>query len=131
METRSYSQSLVASLTCLTILPGVRVGREGNRRGSFCPLASILTLVPPASITRIWEVFAFGDFFISNPLNGCGRRKWPSTSRGRSGREVLISQSSAIQIVLGVKGYRDQSGGSAEHPAVLRAKMRGMANDLL
>src|SRR5579864_2896430 len=71
METRSYSQSLVASLTCFTMLPGVRVGPEGKRRGSFWPEASILTLVPPMSITRILGDLADGFGFIEAPWN-CG-----------------------------------------------------------
>src|ERR1700730_14558012 len=74
MERRSYSQSLVASLTCLTMLPGVMVGPEGKRRGSFWPDASVLTLVPPTSITRILGDLADGLGFIEAPWN-CGNAR--------------------------------------------------------
>src|ERR1700688_1150451 len=67
MERRSYSQSLVASLTCFTMLPGVMVGPEGKRRGSFCPVASILTLVPPTSMTRIFGDLAGAFDFMEAP----------------------------------------------------------------
>src|SRR5882757_4489723 len=67
MEMRSYSQSLVASLICLTMLAGVIVGPEGKRRGSFWPEASILTFVPPTSMTRILWDLAFGAVFIEDP----------------------------------------------------------------
>src|SRR5467141_1194428 len=69
MEMRSYSQSLVASLICFTILPGVMVGPEGKRRGSFWPVASILTLVPPTSMTRILGGLADAFDFIEAPRN--------------------------------------------------------------
>src|ERR1700675_3557295 len=68
METRSYSQSLVASLTCFTMLAGVIVGPEGKRHGSFWPVASILTLVPPTSITRILGDLAGAFGFMEAPL---------------------------------------------------------------
>src|SRR5262245_26417170 len=55
-ETRSNFQSRTDLLTAWTILRGVMVGPDGYFRGSFWPLASILTFVPPRSMTR-----TFGD----------------------------------------------------------------------
>jgi len=49
------------------MLLGVMVGPEGKRRGSFCPVASILTLVPPTSITRILGSLADAFGFIESP----------------------------------------------------------------
>src|SRR5262245_16347304 len=52
MATASYFQSSASALTLATIASGVRVGPDGNFRGSACPLARHLTLVPPISTTR-------------------------------------------------------------------------------
>src|SRR5258707_12113402 len=68
MEMRSYSQSLVASLICFNMLAGIVGGPEGKRPGSFWPVASILTLVPPTSMTRILGDLAFCAVFMSQPL---------------------------------------------------------------
>src|SRR5215472_17463952 len=51
-DTQSKLQSPTNFLTIRTILRGAMVGPDGNLRGSFCPVASILTFVPPTSITR-------------------------------------------------------------------------------
>src|SRR5579863_1140090 len=50
IDTTSYFQSLAISLTPETICFGVIFGPDGNFRGSFCPVARTLTLVPPTSI---------------------------------------------------------------------------------
>src|ERR1700674_48576 len=63
--TRSYFQSLTHALTSRTILPAVIVGPDGILRGSFCPVASSLMLVPPASMTRTFGVFAARTLFIA------------------------------------------------------------------
>src|SRR5580704_12095831 len=54
---QSYFQSAVAFFTRLTIFRGVMVGPDGYFLGSFCPVASTFTFVPPTSITS-----TFGDF---------------------------------------------------------------------
>src|SRR5215831_5392980 len=51
-DTQSNFQSRTNRLTMRTILPGVIGGPDGYLRGSFCPVASTLTFVPPMSITR-------------------------------------------------------------------------------
>src|SRR6516162_6114329 len=51
-DTQSNFQSRTNFLTTRTIRRGVMVGPDGYLRGSFCPVASTLTFVPPRSITR-------------------------------------------------------------------------------
>jgi len=50
-DTQSNFQSRTNFLTTRTILRGVMVGPDGYFRGSFCPVASTLTFVPPMSMT--------------------------------------------------------------------------------
>src|ERR1700704_4850451 len=64
-DTRSNFQSLTQALTSRTILPAVMVGPEGILRGSFCPVASSLMLVPPVSMTRTFGAFAARTLFIA------------------------------------------------------------------
>src|SRR6266852_8172172 len=64
-DTRSNFQSLTHAFTARTILPAVMSGPEGILRGSFCPVASSLMFVPPASMTRILGVFAACALFIA------------------------------------------------------------------
>src|SRR5262249_53369398 len=51
METTSYLHSLTAFRTPDTICWAVIVGPDASLQGSFCPVASILTCVPPTSTT--------------------------------------------------------------------------------
>src|SRR6266481_3596830 len=66
-DTQSNFQSRTDFLTKRTILRGVIVGPDGYFRGSFSPLASILTFVPPTSITRTLGDFAACAAFIAAP----------------------------------------------------------------
>src|SRR5579859_1856880 len=66
---QSYFQSATAFLTKRTILRGVIVGPDGYFRGSFCPVASSFTFVPPTSITRTFGVFPVRAAFIAAPLS--------------------------------------------------------------
>src|SRR5208282_5856469 len=73
-----------------TILRGVIVGPDGYFRGSFCPVASSLTFVPPTSITRTLGDFAVFSGFMAAPQRitrrGAPRRFFPclEDSRGKS-----------------------------------------------
>src|SRR5262252_3181918 len=49
IDTTSYVQSRASFFTPDTICLGVNVGPDGNERSSFCPVARILTEVPPTS----------------------------------------------------------------------------------
>src|SRR6516162_6601798 len=66
-EIQSNFQSRTDFLTTWTILRGVMAGPDGYFRGSFCPLASILTFVPPRSMTRTLADFAARAAFIAAP----------------------------------------------------------------
>src|SRR5580658_266617 len=55
IDTTSYFQSLVSSLTPETICRGVIFGPDGNFRGSFRPVARTLTVVPPTSTTSTFN----------------------------------------------------------------------------
>src|SRR5215831_17834570 len=66
-EIQSNFQSRTDFLTTWTILRGVMVGPDGYFRGSFCPVASILTFVPPRSMTRTLLDFAACAAFIAAP----------------------------------------------------------------
>src|SRR5579859_7247623 len=65
---QSNFQSETDLFTSRTILRGVIVGPDGYFRGSFCPVASSLTFVPPTSITRTCGVFTVRAAFIATPL---------------------------------------------------------------
>src|SRR5246127_996125 len=71
-DTQSNFQSRTDFLTTRIILPGVMVGPDGYLRGSVCPLASILTLVPPTSITRTFGDFAPCAAFMASPSMRAG-----------------------------------------------------------
>src|SRR6266550_3730032 len=51
MDTTSYFHLCASALTPVTICSAVRVGPDTNWRCSRCPVASILTCVPPTSTT--------------------------------------------------------------------------------
>src|SRR5262245_1845530 len=63
IDTTSYVQSRASFLTPDTIWLGVSVGPDGNERFSFCPLARILTEVPPTSTTN---TFPAADAFATS-----------------------------------------------------------------
>src|SRR5262249_39896745 len=52
IDTTSYVQPRASFFTPDTICLGVNVGPDGNERSSFCPVARILTEVPPTSTTN-------------------------------------------------------------------------------
>jgi hypothetical protein len=64
-DTQSNSQSRTDFLTSRIILRGVMVGPDGCFRGVVCPVASILTFVPPTSITKTLGDFAGADFIAA------------------------------------------------------------------
>jgi|SRR5215472_8950116 len=66
-DTQSNFQSRTDFLTTRTILRGVMPGPDGHFRGSFCPVASILMLVPPTSITRTLGDLPTCAVFITEP----------------------------------------------------------------
>src|SRR4029077_20331894 len=70
-DTQSNFQSRTDFFTKRTILRGVILGPDGYFRGSFSPLASILTCVPPTSITRTFRDFT--GFRLSSVLSVGGR----------------------------------------------------------
>src|SRR5215472_1433881 len=84
-DTRSNLQSRTDFLTTRTILRGVMVGPDGYFRGSFCPLASIFTFVPPRSMTRILGGFARLAAFIVAP-----------SKRGRIDRVVMRADNNVV-----------------------------------
>src|SRR5258707_985964 len=51
METKSHLHLLTAFRTLGTICRAVIVGPDASLKGSFCPVASILTCAPPTSTT--------------------------------------------------------------------------------
>src|SRR5215470_15538850 len=63
MDTASYFQSPASFLTPATIRFGVMVGPDGNLRDSSCPVARILTWVPPRSIAS--------TFMMNSPHASC------------------------------------------------------------
>src|SRR5262245_66224375 len=63
IDTTSYLQSRASFLTPDAICLGVNVGPDGNERSSFCPLARILTEVPPTSTTN---TFPAADAFATS-----------------------------------------------------------------
>src|SRR3954468_211838 len=67
MDTRSCAHPAASFLTPETIRLGVNVGPDGNERRSCCPLARILTEVPPTSTT---STFLTEDFFATPDLSG-------------------------------------------------------------
>src|SRR5215475_4227396 len=73
IDTTSYLQSRASFLTPDTICLGVNVGPDGNERSSFCPLARILTEVPPTSTTN---TFPAADAFATSARSCRPRRRW-------------------------------------------------------
>src|SRR5271168_283398 len=69
---QSYSQSRAPCFTICTIFCAVMAGPEGYLRGSFWPVASIFTFVPPTSTTKTFAVFsAFPAFILYISLCPC------------------------------------------------------------
>src|ERR1700720_1245779 len=86
---QSYFQSAVAFFTSETIFRGVMVGPDGYFRGSFCPVASSFTFVPPTSITSTFPDFpAWSDFMDAPPRNNRAARN--------SCRALRILEASAV-----------------------------------
>src|SRR5215471_15233576 len=85
-DTQSNFQSRTDFLTTRSILRGVMVGPDGCFRGSFCPVASILTFVPPRSITRTLGDFAACAVFIA----------WSLRSHRAMARETADSESQTL-----------------------------------
>src|SRR6266849_2883131 len=84
---RSYSQLAAAAFTCFTILSAVIFGPDGNFTGSLMPVASILTLVPPTSMTKVFGLLLLAGFvllagFMNAPLECAAARP----GQGRGGR---------------------------------------------
>src|SRR5262245_2615825 len=73
IDTTTYVQSRASFLTPDTIWLGVNVGPDKNERFSFCPLARILTEVPPTSTTN---TFPAADVFATSARSGRPRRRW-------------------------------------------------------
>src|SRR5499433_4540705 len=73
IDTTSYVQPRASFFTPDTICLGVNVGPDGNERSSFCPVARILTEVPPTSTTN---TFAAADVFATSARSCRPRRRW-------------------------------------------------------
>src|SRR6202047_2742535 len=71
MDTRSYIQSPASFLTPETIRLGVSVGPDKNDRRSLCPVARILTELPPTSTasTALTEDFIATSFCRTVPFS--------------------------------------------------------------
>src|SRR5262249_61777195 len=69
--TTSLVHALASFLTPDTISLGVNVGPDGNERSSVCPVARILTEVPPTSTTNTFPV---ADVFATS-ARSCRRRR--------------------------------------------------------
>src|SRR6266850_4427045 len=94
-DTLSNFQSFTHFLTTRTILPAVIVGPEGILRGSFCPVASSLMLVPPVSMTRTFGVCAARTLFTAvAPMAPRGYGFFSPIGKGiPEGRMPLLIQS--------------------------------------
>src|SRR5215831_15866948 len=75
MATTSYFQSLASSLAPATICSAVRVGPEANFRGSLCPVARSLTLVPPTSTTSTFMANSLAGLRKGGALGGDHRHE--------------------------------------------------------
>src|SRR5215467_4676795 len=73
IDTTSYVQPRASFFTPDTICLGVNVGPDGNERSSFCPVARILTEVPPTSTTN---TFPAADAFATSARSCRIRRRW-------------------------------------------------------
>src|SRR5262245_39675923 len=77
----SYVHPLASFLTPDTIRLGVKVGPDGNDRRTVCPVARILTEVPPTSTTSTFlaeNVFATRvrvAFMLSPPASPLSRQR--------------------------------------------------------
>src|SRR5271170_60160 len=96
MATQSYFQERVAFLMTRIILAAVMEGPEGIFTGSFCPVISSLTCVPPTSITRTLRCFAFGCGVFIGVLAGEGSKVYPEAANSQTATspcrvEVLIA----------------------------------------
>src|SRR5262249_3386479 len=76
-EITSYCQSAASFFTPATIFSGVRPRPDGNFNGCLWPLASILTLFPPTSITS-----TFIGLPASNPYHKDALAKWQDVVPG-------------------------------------------------
>src|SRR5215471_21144550 len=72
IDTTSYVQPRASFLTPDTICRGVNVGPDGNERSSVCPVARILTEVPPTSTT---STFPAADVFATSARSRRRRRR--------------------------------------------------------
>src|SRR3984893_6428550 len=81
IDTTSYVQPRASFSTPDTICLGVNVGPDGNERSSFCPVARILTEVPPTSTTN---TFPAADAFATSARSCRTRRRW-------AGRDVTFT----------------------------------------
>src|SRR5258707_7261801 len=97
-DTKSNFQSRTDFLTRRTILRGVMVGPDGYFRGSFCPVASILTFVPPTSMTRTLGDFAACAAFIAAP----SMRGWIHCGVSLENNVILGCTGRAAKQLLGV-----------------------------
>src|SRR5262245_47438768 len=83
----SYVHPLASFLTPDTIRLGVNVGPDGNERRSACPVARILTEVPPTSTTSTFlaeDVFATGARFRRPVRRLAAYRDFAFTALARS-----------------------------------------------
>src|ERR1700730_4455967 len=81
IDTTSYVQPRASFSTPDTICLGVNVGPDGNERSSVCPVAMILTEVPPTSTTN---TFPAADAFATSARSCRTRRRW-------AGRDVTFT----------------------------------------
>src|SRR6516164_6715217 len=94
-DTQSNFQSRTNFLTTRTIRRGVMVGPDGYLRGSFCPVVSTLTFVPPRSITRTACALT-GCLFMTDSLPRTIRR-YIATYRCQCQRPRLTVQPSELR----------------------------------
>src|SRR5215510_10109548 len=102
IDTRSYVQPRASFFTPDTICLGVNVGPDGNERSSFCPLARILTEVPPTSTTN---TFPAADAFATSARSFRARwatgRDFAFTALARSLEHGGLGTDHAHQVVPG------------------------------
>src|SRR2546422_10070708 len=110
METASYSQSDVSSLIFSTSLPGVRRLPDDALRGFVCPVARILSLVPPMSTTRTLlggrSTGGDGGLGVSSTTIGLRGVATTSTPDDRGGGKAYPPNSSAGEPGAGSRHHR-------------------------
>lgn len=130
IDTTSYLQSRASFFTPETMRLGVNVGPDGNDRCSFCPVARILTEVPPTSMTStlFTEDFCAMTTRSRRPVRRCApSRDFTFTTPTRSLEYDGFGADHTHQVVPGIDEttWRLQCrAGRLAPPALCRSRRR-------